>query len=334
MPLHKHISSISRIVFSFVCLSITAATAVKAQYLYLGDYASNHVVRFDAYTGAAVTPNPFISTAGLAEGIDCKGSKLAVANFGSGKINLYDKATGAFSSTLVSNVFAGQISYNKSGSLIYAADTASGIRAFDSSTGAQVYSVSLAGAHDVVVGADGSVYAANIGNTVFKYSANLSTMTTFIAAGDHGLQKAVGPTFANDGSFYITNTTVHGGTSDFINHYDANGNFISKLTDASLSGAYGTAIGPDGNLYVANLSGACVVRFNSKSDTFIGAFVLAHAGGINNPKYIHFDSQNIQAVPEPGSIAMFAGLGIAGAGCIMRRRAHKKTTFENRVKTS
>ena len=334
MPLHKRISNRSLVIISFTCLSIAATTAANAQFLYLGDYSSNHVVRFDAYTGAAVAPNPFISTAGLAEGIDCKGSKLAVANFGSGKINLYDKATGAFSSTLVSNVFAGQISYNKSGSLIYAADVNSGIRAFDASTGTQVYSVSLAGAHDVAVGADGNIYAANIGNTVFKYSADLSTMTTFIAAGDHGLQKAVGPTFGNDGSFYITNTTVHGGTSDFINHYDANGNFINTLTDASLSGAYGTAIGPDGNLYVANLSGACVVRFNTTNNTFIGAFVLAHAGGVNNPKYIHFDSQNIQAVPEPGSFALFAGLGIAGTGFMMRRRARKNVASENRVKTA
>ena len=128
----------------------------------------------------------------------------------------------------------------------------SGIRAFDASASAQVYSVNLYGAHDVAVGADGSIYAANIGNAVFKYSADLSPMTTFFAAGDHELQKAVSPTFANDGSFYITNTTVHSRSSDFINDYDANGNFIYKLTDSSLYRAYGTATGPDGNLYVAN----------------------------------------------------------------------------------
>ena len=331
MSLHKQISSMSRAIISLTCLSIASMTVAHAQYLYLGDYSSNHVVRFDAYTGAEAGPNPFIATAGLAEGIDCKGSKLAVANYGSGTINLYNKSDGSFSSTLVNDVFAGQISYNKDGSLIYAADVSSGIRAFDANTGAQVYSVNLSGAHDVAVGADGSIYAANIGNTVFKYSSDLSTMTTFIAAGDHGLEKAVGPTFANDGSFYITNTTVHGGSSDFINHYDANGNFINKLTDASLSGAYGTAIGPDGNLYVANLSGACVVRFNTTNDSFIGAFVSAHAGGINNPKYIHFDSQNVQAVPEPGSMALLAGLGIAGAGFTMRRRSRKNAASKNRA---
>lgn len=330
-----------------VVLSLAAAApAARGQgYLYVGDFSGNQVVRFDAATGAPVSPTPYIKLSG-AEGIGGTNTILIVGS-SNGFINEYNTSTGAAQNPpLLLHINTPgfsplRVAMSLNGEDFYVAGNSSNgqIREYNTATGALVHSINTPGGDGswgvAVNPTNGYVYFTSNWNgtgpnrgAVFSADPNLSagSLTTVAAPGAHGATDLVGIAFRSDGSFYVVNGGNGDPNNDFIIHYNANGTFrdfvnTTGMPAGALYNAFDTEVGPGGHLYVSSQNGACVVDFNP-NDTYNSILVPAHAGGLDQAKTIHFSINN---VPEPSSLAL-AGLGTVGTlGYTLRRRRRLRT---------
>ena len=332
--LTRLMKSTLRVALGSAIITVGSLSASHAQsYLYATDYFGKQVVRFDGITGAGVPPTPFVNTAPrAAQAVHSYGSTLLVtqpfddpmapANY----LSKYDISTGGFLSEISVGDSIYELAVNGTGSLIYASRGAS-IDALDFATGAVVHTSAATRPWDVAINpVDGLVYVTEGwdtgSNAVYKYSTDLSVKTLVVGPTSTPLNGFAGIAFKSDGTFYV----VSGGNADpsyatdgVIYHYDGTGSLLSSFAGpaGALLGAFDGEIGPDGNLYVSSVEGACVVRFDTATDTFKDIFVAPHASGLVSSKSLHFAGS---PVPEPGSIAFLIGAGISGAGFIVRRR--------------
>ena len=311
--------------------ALTAAPA-RAQYLYIGDYTGHQVVRFDDRTGAMVAPTPFIATAGNTESIREYNGILLVADGDAttNRVTKYDVNTGARITGAGSQFTIGTALYDMQvapdASRVYIAED-NQIAAYSLTDGSLLGSHATPNSWGVAINpATGEVYTGNGWRTgdngVYKYSPDLTTQTTVVPRGDHGLTAVAGITFAKDGSFYVVNGGNADPTHSFVNHYKADGTFIRTLAapGPDFLQAFAAGIGPDNNLYVASFSGPCVVRYDTTTDAFMDVFIPGHVTGLVSAKTLDFSSQRTTTVPEPGSVALLSGLGVCGAGLLRRRR--------------
>jgi hypothetical protein len=100
---------------------------------------------------------------------------------------------------------------------------------------------------------------------------------------------------------------------DKIVEYSANGNYLGLITETGLSQPEGIAIGPDGNLYVANHTNNTITEY-SLSGTYLGVFADT---GLNEPNGIAF---SIASVPEPSSAVLLIISGATVPPCLILRR--------------
>ena len=318
-------------------LSLVTARPAQAQYMYVGDYNGNQVLRFDSTTGAPDAGNPFIKTLGNTESIRGYDGVLLVADAegATNRVGKYNVNTGAAltgpGSSFFVNTALYDIAISPDATKAYIAEDAQ-IASYDLATGTLLATHTTPDSWGVAINPKtGEIFTGNGWQTgaagVYAYDANLGTQRTVVPAGDHGLKAVAGITFAKDGSFYVVNGGNFDANNGFINHYKADGTFISTMTDtadpAAISRAFAAAIGPDGNLYVTSFTGACVLKFNTATDTFNSVFVPPHGGNLVSAKTLDFSVNHINSVPEPGSVALLFASGIVGAGLFRKRRAAK-----------
>ena len=299
--------------------------------------------------GNSISPVPWV-TGVQAEGIAClMGAPgaydhvLFVADPSQGRIVLLDE-TKDVNPIINANFITGlagvaYIALSHDGHNLYVAQENAGlISEYNALTGALITSVSFAGAHDVLVGADGSVYATAYGSSqplsqgVVKFNADLTSSTPFILPGDNGLKHATGMAFDNSGNLWVANAgTIRGDGPDFVSEYSSTGTFITKVVDDGthkLLNPFGLSRGDDGNIYAASFGtygqyDGSIAKIDVNTDalsTFIAAGSADSDAGLN-PKYALFEADCVTyATPEPSSIAT-AGFGLlVGVGAIVRRR--------------
>ena len=304
--------------------------------MYVGDYNGNQVLRFNAVTGVPDAGNPFIKTLGNTESIRGYDGTLLVADAepGTNRIAKYNETTGVALTGPGSSFFVNTALYDivvsPDASKIYIAEDAQ-IASYDLATGNLLATHSTPDSWGVAISPKtGEIFTGNGWQTgaagVYAYSPDLGTERLVVPAGDHGLKAVAGITFARDGSFYVVNGGNFDANNGFVNHYKADGTFISTMTATdpnAISRAFAAAIGPDNNLYVTSFLGACVLKFNTATDTFDSVFVAPHGGGLASAKTLDFSVNHIESVPEPGSVALLCAFGVVGAGLFRKRRATK-----------
>jgi hypothetical protein len=372
-----------RIVWLLACLCAFAATTTSvasAGVVYVGDYGSSEIRRFDD-TGASISPVPWatgLQTEGLAtlqNAVGPWGSNLVYAGNYSGSTVEILNANATTNPVVNANFITGlqgvaNLALSNNGQILYVAQEITGlISEYNSITGAFIKSVAFAGAHDVYVGPDGSVYAAAYGSSsppsqgVWKFHADLTGGAQFINLNDHGLSKATGMAFDNSGNFWVANagTVNGGGGTDFVSEYSIkNGNvkFVQKISnDASnhLLNVFGLTKAVDGNLYAASLgtgvgtADGSITKINvltAAVSTFIAAGTAAGDAG-TSPKYAtsSADTVTYQLSPEPSSLVLL-GMGVTSLSVSTWFRRRKKarmkrvnhrgtedTEYENTIKS-
>lgn len=287
-------------------------------YLYVGDFTGSQVVRFDAATGEPVTPAPYLTVTGGAEGLGGTSTRLAVAT-GQSVINVYDVSTGADNPPLVQTIQTGapglRIAFSQDATKLYVATNntyggAGGVSEYDFATGTLLNTVSTAnGSWGVAVDPiNGKIYwttgwATGSNGAVFSANPDLSNVTQVEAPGANGATGLVGICFKADGSFYVVNGGNGDPNNSFVLHYAADGTFLDRvdttgMPSGALYNAFDCEIGPDGNLYVSSQNNADVVKFNPTTDKFVSVLVTPNSGGLSQAKTIHF-SLNTAGNPAP-----------------------------------
>jgi hypothetical protein len=283
----------------------------KAQ-IFVSDFnngSGQQVRRFDD-TGVPIPPIPFLdSGGGGAEGLSCRLAggvpELFVAN-NTGRINVYNKATGALlrTFTIAGAQTIAAISLSLDAQFLYVADYGSQmIDKVNASSGdlsgtlvvTPVKSIVTPASHDLVVGPDNFIYATgfNLNTGVQRFDADLTpgSLTQFIPNGDNGLSNPAGLAFVGK-TLYVSNFSP---TNGRVNVYgDPSGlspvptnTFIATIPFPNNSRPLGMAGRADGSVLVAEFGADAVALITRTGNTFTlnAQFIPTPVAG-PNPKYV------------------------------------------------
>jgi hypothetical protein len=322
----------------------------KAETVYVGDYSGHQIRRFDG-TGAAIGTNPWL-TGITPEGISCLENVpgvnphlLYIADPSSGKIVRVDATTGAIVNPNFITGLSGvaNTAFSTDGRILYVAEESGNrLDAYNSITGALINRVTFTGAHDVIVGNNGSVYATAYGSStpasqgVVEFSADLSSHSTFIGVGNNNLYHATGMAFDNNGNFWVANAgsirSQPSAPKDFVSEYTAAGVFVKTVTNAGIINPFDLSNAGDGTIAVSAFGtigqtspyNGSILKINTTTDavsTFIAAGIGNDQAGLN-PKYVSFEADCVtySAVPEPSSLALALVGSLGFAIFAVRRR--------------
>jgi hypothetical protein len=345
------------IIAGFLSFVVPGRAESVTGYLYVSDYGIQALDRFSytfdtvsktvtnwqpAGANGSITNAVFINS-NIKEGLQGTATDIIVVNSGGNSLSRY-----TLDGVLIGNIpilnanntphtlnSVGNVVITQDGKFMYAPESGAGlIDKIDLATGKIVAFVSFAGAHDVLIRPDGTLYAAAYtGNNpasagIWHFDANLGSKTQLILNGDNGLGRPTGMSLSSSGILYVqanvfpTGSLVTGANSVYEYSIDSGtgaATFSQKHSYQNLEFDFGTDIGPDGNLYIAALgSGKPQASFGSPTGYTNGVYaydtslrvvsnVIAGylngtgtpASGFASPKYLEFGSNFITA-PDAG----------------------------------
>ena len=312
---------ISFVAFAASCL--IGPAGVRAATLFVSDGVDDVIHRFDATTGAAITPDiPLLSVMGLATGPN--GDLFAVSQ-NPPQVYRYNPTTGAqIGGPYVTyngqndghDVFGPTgMSFAPNGNLYIADTTASNVHVYDTAGNsvASMDSPELSQPTDVTFDAAGNLYVVNPGNgNVLISIGGTQPLAEFFATQTGGLVNPSALTFGPNGELYVLDSTT--GSGPAIRRYTAAG--AADGTVISYASTFfqpnDIAFGPDAKLYVSGLdlsSNAGQVLRYLPNGTPDGTLI---ASGPSYPTFMTFTG-----VPEPATLVLML---IASAVLLLQRR--------------
>src|SRR4051794_111794 len=142
----------------------------------------------------------------------------------------------------------------------------------------------------------GTVKGGGRPNAVLSYDGGAGSFLN-VFADDNRLTSARGVVFGPDGNLYVADGTgsgdgrvveFNGSTGDYIR------DFVGVAGNGGLSHPQGLVFGPDGNhdgrldLYVSSAQTNSILRYDSATGAFLGAFVASGSGGLDHPGGLTF----------------------------------------------
>jgi WD40 repeat protein len=151
----------------------------------------------------------------------------------------------------------------------------------------------LAASRDIRFGPDGNVYVASHDNDVVKvFEGGTGRFLRDLSTPGGELDGPWALSFGSDGRLYVSGRYSHNIVRFDINSgaYDV---FVGTGT-GGLSLPWGIAFGPDGNLYATSViegspgTTSTVKRYNGATGAYLGDFVTAGSGGLDNANGVSF----------------------------------------------
>jgi hypothetical protein len=237
-------------------------STLTTTYLVVTDRTSNNILRYET-TGDfkdAFVQSPIFSPESVIFGFD---QNLYISSFSTGSIERYNGATGNYVGRFVGG----------SGS-------------------------NLRNPEGIKFGPDGNLYVVDrTQSAVLRYDGGTGAfIDQFVKAGAGGYNNAGGIVFGPDGNLYATSGTQSqtgpGSTSPQILRFDGStGAFkdvFVPVGSGGISSPFSLLFGPDGNLYVSNVTSNSILRYDGRTGAFLGAFVPSNSGGLSRPTGMAF----------------------------------------------
>ncbi len=79
------------------------------------------------------------------------------------------------------------------------------------------------------------------------------------------------------------------GSSLVLQYNATTGAYVGVFASGGITGAFGMAFGPDGNLYVSGRESYSVAEYNGATGAYLRTFVASGSGGLNLPEGLTFD---------------------------------------------
>ncbi|MEE9492937.1 MAG: DUF4347 domain-containing protein [Gammaproteobacteria bacterium] len=166
----------------------------------------------------------------------------------------------------------------------------------------------ISSAGGLTFGPNGNLFVADYGTgSIKEYDAITGTFIgNFVSSGSSTMDQPYSLVFGPDGDLYVgsyNQNTVYrfdGNTGAPVNNGgpDPAGTFIPTAQNGGLGTAEQILFGPDGNLYVADLTNDRVLRFDGTTGVFIDIFVVANANGLEAPNGLAFGPDGLLYVTD------------------------------------
>lgn len=213
-------------------------------------------------------------------------AELLVTYDNSDVLNKYDSTTGALLGRFVAPGMVNDpngLTYGPNGNL-YVSDRAGSLKEFDGTTGAFIMSFQTAGhtstPFTIAFGPNGNLYLADADRGILRFNTQTGAfIDTFIAQHANGMHVPYTDLFGHDGSLLV-------GDGDNFRTLRYDSTTAAFLGVFAVGAGFGSAFGPDGNLYISDLSG--VQKYDGNTGASLGTFVPAHSGGLTRPLGIAF----------------------------------------------
>lgn len=167
---------------------------------------------------------------------------------------------------------------------------------------------------------DGSDQANFAQDSILRFNATTGAFVDTFATGDPDLADPNGMVFGADGKLYVATEGPSFGNPSFglVLRYTTAGAKDTFVSDGSggIQEPFGLVFGSGNDLFVASGDSGEVYRYDGATGAAKGVFIT----GLQDPKGIVFVPA---AVPEPGSVALLIGMGMTGAGVLLRHRRSK-----------
>ena len=309
-----------------------------ATILAVTDNSTSAVNFFDGSSGTLLhsTPMPLVNgfagtPAGIAFGAD---GNFYVADQVNSIIDIFDPTSGAYIGNFIGTGSGASalyspnaITFGPDGNL-YVANAGPGnfgyINAYQGPTGAKPgefvgqfvppgYGPAFGGL-DYPAGMifhNGYLYVADSnGGEISRFDALTGTYSQFVPPGNppSPLSSPEDVFFDAAGNFYVTDAVENA-----IYEYDSTGAYVGVFSFMDIVQPYGMALGPDGNLYVANAGAITVI------DALTGATVNSDFVPVNSvlsPQFLAFSD-----TPEPSTCTLLGAAALLFAGRRFRSRA-------------